>query len=202
MDAADFQLPDDAPADLAAVAELAAALARLTAAVDTLHQNHQALADAVARQQAGPRKAPANMPWPLRWSELDRDAAAHAWSWLIDWVGWLVDRYQLAEELPACWYQHPALVEELTALAAAWQVAYDDTGSADGPLLWHERLTRARDRLRDWDTTRCRNGTHTGRHIDLDWPADWRDQAIEAANHDLASRPTAAPASPDRREPR
>ena len=191
MDATDFQLPDDAPADMVAVAQLAASLARLTSAVDTLHQQHQALSAVVARQQAGPRKMPAGLPWPLRWDQLDRDTAATVWAWLIDWVDRFVYRYQLAEELPACWYRHRPLVEELTALAAAWHASYDDTAPADGPLLWHERLGRARDRLRAWDDyTHCRNGTHIDWHIDLDWPDTWREQAITAANQDLATRPT------------
>jgi hypothetical protein len=195
MDAFDFQLPDDPPADMVAVAQLAASLARLTEAVDVLHQQHLTLAEAVARgQNAGPRKAPAGVPWSLRWADLDRDAAADVWAWLIDWVGWAVDRYQLAEEIPACWYQHPPMIEELVALAAAWHTAYDDAAPADGPLLWHERFARARLRLRDWDDyTRCRNGTHTDRHVDLDWPSVWREAAVQVANTDLTGRPAATP---------
>ncbi|MFG1995204.1 hypothetical protein ACGFJ7_35045 [Actinoplanes sp. NPDC048988] len=197
MDAFDFQLPDDPPADMVAVAQLAATVARLAEAVDTLHQQHLTLADTVTRgggQSAGPRKAPPSIPWPLRWAELDRDGAAQAWAWLIDWVDWAVDRYQLAEEIPACWYQHPPMIEELTGLAAAWHTAYDDTAPADGPLLWHERFARARLRLRDWDDyTRCRNGTHTDRHLDLAWPDAWREAAVQAANADLADRPTVVP---------
>ncbi|GAA3344780.1 hypothetical protein GCM10020358_49390 [Amorphoplanes nipponensis] len=196
MDAFDFQLPDNPPADMVAVAQLAASLARLTEAVDTLHQQHLALADTVAcGQNAGPRKAPLSIPWPLRWADLDRDAAAQVWAWLIDWVGWAVDRYQLVEEIPACWYQHPPLIEELTALAAAWDTAYDDAVPADGPLLWHERFARARMRLRDWDDyTRCRNGTHTDRHLDLTWPDGWRETAVLVADADLTGRPSAASA--------
>ncbi|WP_052720124.1 hypothetical protein [Actinoplanes rectilineatus] len=196
MDASDFQLPEDPPPDMVAVAQLAASMARLTQAVDTLHQQHLALADTVARgQNAGPRKAPPSIPWPLRWADLDRDAAAQVWAWLIDWVGWAVDRYQLAEEIPACWYQHPPLIEELTGLAAAWHTAYDDTAPADGPLLWHERFARARLRLRDWDDyTRCRNGTHTDRHLDLTWPEEWREAAVLVADADLDDRTAGEPA--------
>jgi hypothetical protein len=195
VDAFDFQLPDDPPADMVAVAQLAASLARLTAAVDMLHQQYLALRGTVTRSQnSGPRKAPAGVPWPLRWIDLDRDAAAQVWAWLIDWVDWAVDRYRLAEEIPACWYRHPPLVEELTGLAAAWHTAYDDTAPADGPLLWHERFARARIRLHDWDDyTRCRNGTHTDRHLDLTWPAKWCEDAVQAANTDLTTRPAGVP---------
>lgn len=196
MDASDFQLPDDADADMVAVAQLAASLARLTEAVDSLHQQHIDLRDTVTRApHTNARPGPDGMPWPLRWRDLDRDSAALVWAWLIDWVGWAVDRYQLAEEIPVCWYRHAPLIEELSGLAAAWQLAYDDDAPADAPLLWHERFARARTRLHDWDDyTRCRNGTHTDRHLDLDWPSDWRVEAIQAANTDLTTRPAAAPA--------
>ncbi|MEV6848846.1 hypothetical protein [Actinoplanes sp. NPDC051411] len=196
MDAFDFELPDDAPAEMAAVAQIAASLGRLTEAVDALHQQHLELREVVTRRQRpGPGGEGSEVPWPLRWRDLDRDAAAAVWAWLIDWVGWAVERYQLAEEIPVCWYRHAPLIEELAALAAAWHLAYDDAATPDSPLLWHERFARARTRLRDWDDyTRCRNGTHTDRHLDLDWPADWDEDAIQAANTDLAGRPqTTAP---------
>jgi hypothetical protein len=197
MDAFDFQLPDDPPPDMVAITQLAASVTRIREALDALHQQHLELRDNVARgQNTSQRKAPASVPWPLRWRDLDRDAAAQTWAWLIDWVDWLVGRYQLAEEVPACWFRHPPLTEELTALAAAWHTAYDDAGPADGPLLWHERFARARTRLRDWDDyTRCRNGTHTDRRLDLAWPDNWHESAVETANGDLADRPIAAPAT-------
>jgi hypothetical protein len=201
----DFELPPDAPPDMVAIAELGTGLNRLTAAVDTLHRQHLELRDAVtARPGAtggGQRKAPAGMPWPLRWDDLDRDAAAQAWAWLIGWVGWLVDRYEIAEEIPACWYRHGPLIEELTALAAGWHTAYDDNARGDEPLIWHERLARSRARLRDWDDfTRCRNGEHTDHTLDLRWPDDWTASATTAANADLAGRPQPATAGRTREE--
>ncbi|MFF5291845.1 hypothetical protein [Paractinoplanes globisporus] len=201
MDTFDFQLPEDPPPDIVAIAQLGTAVHQLAAAVDALHQQHRQLRETVERSQlisAGPAGGQA-MPWPLRWRDLDRDAAAQTWAWLIDWVGWFADRYEVAEEIPACWPQHPPLVEELTALAAGWHACYDDTAHPDGPLLWHERLTRARDRLRGWDdNTRCRNGTHTTRARDLIWPDQWHAEAIDAANNDLTGRPQLAGPEPER----
>ncbi|GAA2470768.1 hypothetical protein [Winogradskya humida] len=197
MDEFAFTLPEDAPPDLAAVAELGNGLHRLTQAVDELHQQHLDLRDHVTAQAtagARPRKAPASIPWPLRWRDLDRQAGAEVWGWLLDWTGWMVDRYQLAEEIPACWPQHSPLIEELTALAAAWHDAYDDAAPADSPLLWHERLARARIRLRDFDDfTRCRTGVHTDRRTDLTWPDQWLTDAEQAALADLATRPLLDP---------
>jgi hypothetical protein len=202
MDAFDFQLPDNAPPDMVAIAQLGAAISELTATVDALHQQHLQLRDAVAAGRAGPVR-PADgpgVPWPLRWDEMDRDQAAQAWAWLIGWVDWLVDRYQLPEEIPVCWYRHPPLIDELTALAAAWHAAYDDNATVDAPLLWLERFARARDRLRAWDdATRCRNGTHTDRHVELAWPDAWRDTVVETVNTDLdARRPADATAAGER----
>jgi hypothetical protein len=192
MNTFDFQPPEDAPADMVAVAQLGAALNEVTTAVDSLHRQQQQLAEAVAALRRTPgRSAQLAVPWPLRWSDLGRDDAAGTWAWVMDWVDWFVDRYQLTEEIPYCWYRHPPLVEELTALAAAWHAAYDDNGVPDGPLLWHERLARARDRLRGWDdATRCRNGTHTQRRIELTWPELAQQDAIDAVNADLVGRPS------------
>jgi hypothetical protein len=195
-----FELPDDVAPDVAAVAELGRGLQQLAEAVDELHQQHLDLRDHVAARPGGrPRKAPPSVPWPLRWPELDREQAEQVWAWLTDWTGWMVDRYQLAEEIPACWPLHPPLIEELAALAAAWHDAYDEAAPADAPLLWHERLARCRIRLRDWDDyTRCRNGTHTLRRLDLAWPDTWRTAADQAAAADLADRRLPDP-GPDQR---
>ncbi|WP_436528248.1 hypothetical protein [Actinoplanes sp. HUAS TT8] len=205
MSTFDFKLPPDASPDMVAIAELGASLQQLTDAVDALHQQHVELRDAVAARAAtsgGPRKASADMPWPLRWRDLDRDAAAQVWAWLIDWVDWLVDRYEIAEEIPACWYRHGPLLEELTALAAGWHTAYHDQARGDEPLIWHERLARARERLRGWDDfTRCRNGEHTDHSLDLRWPQDWMAAATEAANADLVTRAQATPAGRATQEP-
>jgi hypothetical protein len=207
MDDFAFALPEDAAPEMAAVAELGNGLRRLTEAVDELHRLHLDLAEQVTAQAktgARPRKAPASVPWPLRWRGIDRQTGADVWAWLIDWTRWMVERYQLAEEIPPCWPQHPPLIEELTALAAAWHDAYDEAAPADAPLVWHERLARARLRLRDWDDlTRCRTGVHTDRTHELLWPGRWLADAQETATVDLAARHQpdpghAAGAEPDR----
>ncbi|MBM2623379.1 hypothetical protein JIG36_48585 [Actinoplanes sp. LDG1-06] len=191
MDTFNFQLPDDPSPDMLATAQLGGAVSQLAAAVESLHQQHLQLRRIVeqAHSTGASRTGMRELPWPLRWRNLNRPAAAQTWAWLIDWVGWFVDRYHLTEEIPACWPQHPPLVDELTALAAAWHSCYDDNAHPDGPLLWHERLTRARDRLREWDDyNRCRNGTHSARPRDLTWADGWHASAIEAANNDLTGR--------------
>ncbi|NUU15841.1 hypothetical protein HP550_01070 [Cellulomonas humilata] len=81
---------------------------------------------------------------------------------LADWVSWLKDRYRLDHRVvPECWAQHSELVEELSALHLAWQVAYASTSPADAALTWHERFAMARIRFGDWVArTGCRPDAH------------------------------------------
>lgn len=174
---------------MAAIALLGKGLADLRAAVAHLAQQYDALH---ARLPPPRRSTPDTPAGPVRWDQLDRAAASMTWVWLITWVARLTDRYQLAEELPPCWPQHPPLVEELTALCSAWHTAYHAGADPDAPLRWHEAFSRARLRLRDWDEhTRCRHGTHTDRRIDLPWPDSWRSDALDVAEADVKTRPPA-----------
>ena len=62
------------------------------------------------------------------------------WNQLTDWVGYLRSRYPLARKIPACWAEHPEIVEELTALWLAWQSAYQDRDAPlTAPADWHDR---------------------------------------------------------------
>ncbi|MET7391883.1 hypothetical protein ABZS66_00080 [Dactylosporangium sp. NPDC005572] len=183
------------PPELEAVALLSSGLAELTTTVGDLAESHFALREQVQAVVERLRPGPAGPdPADLRWRLLDRPTASQVWIWLIDWVDWAVDRFTLTEEIPACWPTHPPLVEELTALAAAWHLAYDPRAAADAPLRWLEALARARTRLREWDdATRCRNGEHHPRRVDLTWPANWRDQALDTAERDLTGRAIPGP---------
>ncbi|NNH73832.1 hypothetical protein HLB23_28935 [Nocardia uniformis] len=97
-------------------------------------------------------------PCRYRWRDLDQHDAALLWTELIEWAQWLRRRYQLGSRVPACWYRHEPVVEELTALMAAHTAAYwCDPDTVDLPredmTAWHtqwlwptiERLTRISD---------------------------------------------------------
>ena len=72
------------------------------------------------------------------WSAMGPMGAENLWRRLATWVGWLRGRYPLAEALPGCWWRHPELVEEITALHLAWRAAYSDpTASLSAPIDWH-----------------------------------------------------------------
>ncbi|GAA4259806.1 hypothetical protein GCM10022255_085930 [Dactylosporangium darangshiense] len=200
-----FEVPDDAAPDLRAVALLGAGLAEVRCLLADLSEAHLALSQQVAEQQQLQQRdgAGSGAPTPLRWAELDRPGATALWLWLIDWVGWASRRFGLAADLPPCWPAHPPMVEELTALAAAWHAAYDPRAHPESPLRWLENFARARQRLRGWDVERCRNGTHVPPATDSAWPDGWRETALDTAESDLAGRsiPAAPPAAAATVEP-
>ncbi|MFZ2176557.1 MAG: hypothetical protein WAW17_21460 [Rhodococcus sp. (in: high G+C Gram-positive bacteria)] len=66
------------------------------------------------------------------------------WVELIDWVEWLRERYDFGREIQPCWFQHPALVEELTAAMVAHRASYQETKDPyhHGPAAWHYQVLR------------------------------------------------------------
>jgi hypothetical protein len=178
--------------------ELAGQLADLRQRVERLAAVVGPLAAELA--STGPGGGPTGTPpgdgpaWC--WSALTGEEAALAWATLIGWVDWLTTRYGLSEVVPACWYRHGALVEELTALRAAWTAAYTDPRArASEPALWHDLLARTLSRIRDWDRQECSLGTH--RH-DLPLPLA-PDVLADRATHvrdDLADRDGLLPVFP------
>lgn len=91
-----------------------------------------------------------------------------AWERLHGWVDWLVATYRLTSVIPACWPEHPTIVEELIGLRVSWVGAWLDASSHDAIAAWHERLSKARARLADgnWGKPRC-DGEHDDSGIDL-----------------------------------
>lgn len=134
--------------------------------------------DALINQQL------AAVPRPLDWSRLAADEAAEQWAALDRWVQRLVTRYALdGREVPPCWYRHGALVEELTGLRGAHQVAWDPTQAASAASDWHRILWDTRVRLRDWLTrTGCTARSHRADTVN-EWvtTADGGDYAIGLA---------------------
>ncbi len=126
------------------------------------------------------------IPRPVRWHSLRGQKAHQEWSRLIPWVAWLTDRYALPPTLiPPCWPHHGALVEELTALRGAYEVAYDDTQAATAMLDWHAMFAMARTRLREWTSvTGCTRDDHRAATLqpwpdEETWAADTRRWLIQ-----------------------
>ncbi|HEY8588165.1 MAG TPA: hypothetical protein VIL55_01305 [Naasia sp.] len=96
---------------------------------------------------------------PVRWRDLPAERAAEEWDALRAWVEWVTARFDVPLTLiPTCWWKHPALVEELTALHTAWRAAYADTDTGFGPLMWLERWHTAKARMREAYPASCGNG--------------------------------------------
>jgi hypothetical protein len=87
-----------------------------------------------------------------RWRDMPEGDAPAAWDQLRDFVDWVAERYDLSSTLvPACWYRHSVVVEELSALRAAWDASFVvETDGGLGPIGWHERFALARARLREY----------------------------------------------------
>lgn len=111
---------------------------------------------------------------PVDWRSLSGDEAREAWIALREWVEWFTVRYNVpVSVVPACWWRHGALVEELSALHVFHQTAYDENDTGYGPIGWHERLVQAQGRLQ-----RAGSGCSSG-HFELR-PRSWVGQTDEA----------------------
>lgn len=112
----------------------------------------------------------------VNWRALeDREAIAAAWTALRDWVEWFAVRYEIPSTLiPDCWWQHGALVEELSALHTAHAASFDPSDTGYGPVSWHERLTLARARFATAYKNGCLDGHVKPRQrafpdVDVEW---------------------------------
>ncbi len=101
---------------------------------------------------------------PYCWKHVSASEARGLWIRLREWVDWVNARYFSSswESIRPCWFRHPAAVEELTALWAAWEAAYrasdDGDGFSDAALWWHEKLHTVVHRLWDEQFAECKAG--------------------------------------------
>lgn len=101
---------------------------------------------------------------PYCWRHVSAAEARGLWVRLREWVDWVNGRYFSSswESIRPCWFRHPAAVEELTALWAAWESAYrasdEGEGFSDAALWWHEKLHTVVHRLWDEQFAECKAG--------------------------------------------
>lgn len=116
---------------------------------------------------SGDAQAPADEPVayvPYCWKHVSASEARGLWVRLREWVDWVNARYFSSswESIRPCWFRHPAAVEELTALWAAWESAYrasdEGEGFSDAALWWHEKLHTVVHRLWDEQFAECKAG--------------------------------------------
>ena len=121
------------------------------------------------------RPADATVKRLTEWHAMSPSQRRTAWVDLVDWVVWLHDRYELSveERLPACWAEHPGLIEELRALKIWREEIYgnasgsthdDDADGAAGPAsgqaarYWHAELRQVIQAAPTFDAGGCRAG--------------------------------------------
>lgn len=120
----------------------------------------------------------------VRWRDLPPEQARVEWQILRDWVEWVTTRFDVPVSLiPDCWWKHPALVEELSALHVAWRTAYDKQDTGLGPVMWLERWHNAKARLRAAYTGSCIDGHKESKRRTWDRTTDqgeWNAWATDA----------------------
>jgi hypothetical protein len=110
---------------------------RVSFEIETLRQETREIA-AIVGELVQPR-ANAPVPW---WPDLpagpEREAAVQNLGLWVDEV--LRARHPEAyNELGTCWFQHPDILDELTALRAAWFAAYRDPEAPPmAAIEWHD----------------------------------------------------------------
>ncbi|MER7194814.1 hypothetical protein [Streptomyces flaveolus] len=121
---------------------------------------------------------------PVVWHKVEEEERTKLWGEFTAWVIRMADTYELTtEQLPhACWWEHGAVVAELTALWTGWESAYaNEDDAAAGPYLWHDAWSRGIERIgRTW-LGECTNGYHQTKSRTV-WGTDpvYRRRVVEA----------------------
>jgi hypothetical protein len=131
------------------------------------------------------------------WHTMTEPEHVLAWAQLREWVTWLIGRYRLPLEdrLPACWPQHPELIEELWALHGWRTEAYGPDGTGQSAVYWHQALTTFLTHVAAWWAGGCRAG-HQSPNTDIEpehaeaWAAADPLIGIPTALRPAASIPT------------
>ncbi|MFF3957494.1 hypothetical protein ACFYY1_30415 [Streptomyces sp. NPDC001890] len=100
---------------------------------------------------------------PVVWHKVKDDEREELWADFAAWVIRMADTYELTtEQLPhACWWEHGAVVAELTSLWTGWESAYgNEEDAAAGPYLWHDAWSRGIERIGRMWLGECTNGYH------------------------------------------
>ncbi len=116
-----------------------------------------------SRQASTRRVAAKEVTAPLYWSTLKPLDAEREWPALRAWVTGLRERYDELDFhfIPACWYQHPAIVSALQALRDHERVAYDPSSPASSGTDWHRAYRDITSQLRSFSGyLRCTNTEH------------------------------------------
>ncbi|MGA5824083.1 hypothetical protein ACPC54_40335 [Kitasatospora sp. NPDC094028] len=164
-----------------------------------LAQNIYKLAKAVEADA----KAKLNAPSPCwDWTSMTEEEAGEAWAKLLRWrrevlkVRWPSRFWDMTTP---CWYLHPEVVEELSALYLVWDFTFNDsTSTVYREIEFLERWLPGTHARVKGALSKCYKDGAAGRHVPADDTEHWRDHDDEAVGHfiqaDLDARPSAPPA--------
>jgi hypothetical protein len=158
-------LAEQAAAALDVSRDVLTALEELVKRIDALEQAREAGKGLETRTDFRFEQYPPAKTDGDRHSQLER--VRRAWQRLDAWVDWLVATYKLTAVIPPCWPEHPTVREELIGLRVAWTGAWTNRASHEAIVIFHEKLTNARNRLLDgnWGNPRCA-GQHAETGLD------------------------------------
>ena len=133
---------------------------------------------------------------PWNWLELDANEAEKLWSLLFGFVAFFNRRYgeTIDHQIPPCWAEHGAIVEELTTLVfARWHAFESLQGSVGGAQYWHSyTLPAFYGRIREWlgdDLLACQQGRHRDHEDeDLETHVSWAARRERISSLDVAMR--------------
>ena len=127
-------------------------------------------------EYAAPVVAP--VPGPVCWRK--GETKKKEWEAFVEWAEWYLRHFEVPSSVvPECWTQHAVLVEELTAIWTAWQVAYQPEATGRAPLEWLREAGFSRDRMAAASReTTCTHNQHADptmyRGVAREVPADAR----------------------------
>lgn len=127
------------------------------------HQQAQRALVEDATRPSSPTLKPPSIGGATNWRTMQDQQSRDEWQALREWVEWVTVRYDISVGLiPACWWKHGALVEELSALHCAHRAAFHSTDTGNGPITWHQHFANALPRLRNAYNGGCTDG-HSSR---------------------------------------
>ncbi|MGP3951250.1 DUF4913 domain-containing protein [Streptomyces sp. 7N604] len=134
---------------------------------------------------------------PVVWHRLEAAVREKLWAEFTSWVIRIADTFELTtDQLPReCWWEHGAVVSELTALWTGWESAHaSEDDAAAGPYLWHDGFDRAIDRIGRRHLGGCTNGVHEPKSRKMyGTDAAYRKKILEAGPPGVtATKPKAA----------
>ncbi|MGB4778874.1 hypothetical protein [Microbacterium sp.] len=110
----------------------------------------------LSRQVAsGPPRTPSSAPDPAQyasrvvdWQTLTDDRAPIEWAALFAFTEWFVYSFEVPTSVvPNCWFEHPVLVEELSALRSARLLYLDPGNRGEGPSTFLQLVANAMPRI-------------------------------------------------------